>query len=387
LQLFQDMRIEDMPVDLRSTLSVESDPTATFSHSDGGVDVELFHASLGRITGWHPSPPNPSPLDRVKGDEGEGDSKNSTKDDDEGAVNRNTTSGRRRSLAVENDDNELLLGAEQLLRSLPSDADNDDDTGNGASPRHATQRNRKNVLCGAMIEQALLGASLNSLQSLSLEEIRQCSSLSSCANPGAFMARTTTTTTAATHAGECTRSDHVPDNLAKARSVARMAAVPPASPRRHATAGTARQHHHHHPSLSASSKGHGQDRLHQSMPMMDVKISCGGGPEGPNGRDAASYRPGKPEWKAPPSVVALSLSQSLLTVSSDYDERGDQTSRLSPSKVDQQHFQGQHVEPRPAAASAGAVVIRKKRALPSIQCLFPEDSAPPSTAAATTASC
>jgi hypothetical protein len=393
LRLFQDMRIEDMPLDMRSAMSVESDPTATFSCSNGGVDVQMFHSSLGHITGWLPLPP----LDDINKE-----------------ANDNKVSKVKQSATSQQEE----LDTEQLLQSLPCDDDDppQEVVNEAADASKQGSGTTKNVLCDAMIEQALLGASLNSLQSLSLDELQMHSSLGNFANPRVFLAAAPSESSdEGGGGGAIKRSDrHSRRALTTARSVARIAGPtpgPPGSP----TRVESRRRHAAGSNPAYRSPSDWKDRLHQSMPM-NVKLTGGGSGGGGNGgggsggkyRDPAaaseevssnsiSSRPAKPEWKAPPSVVAL--SRSSMTLSHDAgDDRaatkgggGDKCTGVLKAHEEEPQHHPSTLSPSLTRPAAAVVIIPKKRALPSIQCLFPEDSAPPSTTAttmtATMASC
>jgi hypothetical protein len=371
----EDMRIEDMPLDMRSAMSVESDPTATFSASNGGVDVQMFHSSLGHITGWLPLQPLDDKVSKVK--------KSATSQQEE------------------------ELDTEQLLQSLPCDHDEpakeQEETAAADASKQGSSRT-KNVLCDAMIEQALLGASLNSLQSLSLDELQMHSSLGHFANPHVFLAAAPSESSdEGGGGGVIKRSDrHSRRALTTARSVARIA-VPPGSITRVAS----RRRHAAGSNPAYRSPSDWKDRLHQSMPM-NVKLTSGGNG---NCRDPAALsasaelssssicsRPARPEWKAPPSVAALSRSSLTLGHDADDDHRAETkggggdtiTGGLKAHEEEPRHHPAT-LSPSLTRPAAAVVIIPKKRALPSIQCLFPEDSAPPSTTTttmtATMASC
>lgn len=327
--VFRDMKLEDIPRNMRSILSMESDPTArlpppslslpSLNHNDPvvhnlriGIGLDEFHSSLGRLlTGLH--------------DVEEG----------EGADRPNKESSAA--------DHNPLADTEQLLRSLPD---------SGGDSGGAKSRDRE----ASAIEQAVLslGASLSSLQSLSLEELQKPATLkSSGKDPRLFL-----------EAASSTRSMQM-----GARQQGGAGGATPSS----------RRYPQHCQQLSR--RDH-DDRLHSSMPLnvriisastasplsstssllrKNVKPALFAAPFSPS-----PTRPHKLRYRAPPSISSLCPlpEAKKAETSAGGAEAMDAKSRSPPGKGGSWQA---------SEKSASAVVVPKMRALPSLNQLFPED--------------
>jgi hypothetical protein len=326
--VFQDMKLADLPKDMRSILSVESDPTARLppppassgeSGSGGdtdpaggtygiGIDMEMFHSSLGH-------------LDAVLHGYDDDDT-----DEDPGRADQ----GPGGSAALRDPPHET----EQLLRSLP-------DSGEGAG--HSSRSRDKEA--SAMEQAALLGASLSSLQSLSLEELQKPATLkSSGMDPRLFL-----------EAASSTRSMLVtkPGGLSPQ---GREGSTPLSSSQQLSRD----DHHRFHSSMPLHVKvlptPAAANALSSSSSLLrkNARPALLSAPFSPSG---TASRHSKLRYRAPPSITSLCPLPEAAKLPSPVG-KGGAAGRASKDCAR-------------AAAAVAAVAVPRMRALPSLHQLFP----------------